>query len=114
MSGPRLTAAIRVSALLRRAEAAGGFATVLAKGDSRAGALLVICTQRGENIALLEQVLGVDGDYHWRKTAERLMDDEALFNEHLTKRRHNDPDLWLIELDVPDAERFAAELASAD
>ena len=113
MSTPRLTTAIRVGALIRRVEAAGGFATVLSKGDSTAGAVLLICSQRGVNIALLEQVLGVDNAYCWRRTGEQVIDNEALLNQYLEKRRHGDPDLWLIELDVADAERFAAEMIAS-
>ncbi|HWV11973.1 MAG TPA: DUF1491 family protein, partial [Sphingobium sp.] len=30
-------------------------------------------------------------------------------NQYLARRRRSDPDLWVIELDIADAERFAAE-----
>jgi hypothetical protein len=33
---------------------------------------------------------------------------EAL-NLYIARRRRSDPDLWIIELDIPEAERFAAE-----
>ena len=43
----RLASSLIVSALMQRAQAEGGFAAVLAKGDPNAGAVLVILTERG-------------------------------------------------------------------
>ena len=111
MTLPRRTTGRRVGALIRRVEASGGFATVLARGDSTSGAALLICAQRGVNAAILEQVLGSDGRYAWRAISKQVVDNEDVFKDYLTKRRRSDPDLWLIELDVPDAERFVAEMA---
>ena len=44
----RLTSAMFVSALLRLVENEGGFATVVAKGDASAGAVLIVLAQRGQ------------------------------------------------------------------
>ena len=111
MSGARLTSQVLVSSLLRRAEAQGGFGAVLAKGDATAGAVLVILVQRGVRIALLERLLQPDGAYAWQESGG-AKDDEA-FRAMLERRRRIDPDLWLLELDVASAERFAAEMNAA-
>ena len=43
----RLASSVLVTALIRKAEAEGGFGAVLAKGDASAGSILVILTERG-------------------------------------------------------------------
>ena len=44
----RLASGILVGAVLRRVNDAGGIATVLAKGDSQAGAILILTLEKGE------------------------------------------------------------------
>ncbi len=113
MSEPRLASSITVSALIRRVETEGGFAVVAARGDSNAGAILIIAMQRGEIIAILERALTSGGNYSWNKTSGQLMNDKAVLNDYLARKRRNDPDLWLVEADVPDVERFIAQLSAA-
>jgi hypothetical protein len=109
---PRLTSQLLVSSLIRRAGAEGGFGAVLAKGDATAGAVMVLLTERGVRIALLERLLQPDGTYAWQESG-RAAADEQDFRALIARRRRNDPDLWLIELDVASAERFAAEMNAA-
>ena len=94
---------------MRRAASCGGFAAILAKGDAERGTLLLIVTERGTQVALLERMLNASGTYQWQKSAPESV---SAPSQLLEKRRRNDPDLWLIELDVPDAERFIAETTS--
>jgi hypothetical protein len=105
----RLTSQVLVSSLLRRAQTEGGFGAVLAKGDATAGAVMVILAERGVRTLLLERLLQPDGLYAWQDSG-RATADEADFRALIDRRRRTDPDLWLIELDVPSAERFAAEM----
>jgi hypothetical protein len=95
---------------MRRATAHGGFAAILAKGDAERGTLLLIVTERGSQVAVLERMLNASGAYEWQKGGPKA--GMPAPSEWLEKRRRNDPDLWLIELDVPDAERFIAETTS--
>jgi hypothetical protein len=105
---PRLTSGMLVSALVRRVNAAGGFATILHKGDAQAGAIIVECADRGARTLLLERATGLDGRDGWRMVDVPL-DNEAAYAERLERRRRGDPDLWIVELDIAEAERFAAE-----
>lgn len=98
-----------VSALIRRVQAEGGFATVLHRGDHQAGAIIVECAERGARTLLLERATGLDGRDGWRSMAMADPGDDAAQAERLAKRRRSDPDLWVIELDIAEAERFAAE-----
>jgi hypothetical protein len=108
---PRIASGVLATALMRWAEAEGGFATLIARGDSTAGAILVILMEKGGNPRFLERVLQPDGSYAWQQVggeAAAVNQEEA--EKFLARRRKFDPDLWLIELDIPSAERFAAEM----
>ena len=109
MTTPRLTSQVLVSSLIRRAEAAGGFGAVLARGDATAGAVLLILAERGTRNRLLERLLQPDGHYAWQDSGPSAAD-ESEFAAWLARRRRTDPDLWLVELDVADAEGFAAAM----
>lgn len=106
---PRIAASVLAGGLIRKAEGEGGFGAVLAKGDPTAGSILVILLERGGNPRAFERLLQPDGRYSWR--------DGGLQTEvpgFVAKRRRFDPDLWVLELDVPSAERFAAEMNALD
>lgn len=107
---PRLATALFVGGLIRKAESEGGFGAVLAKGDETAGSLLVILNEKGRKQRFLERVLQPDGRYLWQNMLGQISDKEEEFSRLLSRRRAVDPDLWLIELDVASAERFAAEM----
>ena len=104
----RLAAGMLVSALIRRAEQAGGTGTVLARGDSTAGALLIQLAERGVAGPLLERRLDPEGRYRWSPTGPDEADQR---DEYLARRRRSDPDLWVIELDVADGFRLVCEVA---
>lgn len=106
----RLRSSLMVGALKRRAESGGGFAAILAKGDPDAGAILVILAERGRKLRMLERALGPEGRYAWLDVAGQTVDNEEETERFLSRRRHFDPDLWIIELDIASAERFAAEM----
>ena len=103
---PRLPAHLEVSGLIRAVDAAGGFATVLAKGERDAGTLLVICCHRGTQATAWERMPQADGTRKW--TVSRTQDPEnpAEFTEWCQRRHRQDPDLWLVELDIANGERF--------
>lgn len=107
----RIASSVLVSALLRRAEAEGGFGVVLAKGDPDAGSIAVVLAERGANPRLFERLLQPDGRYAWQESRQRLEEPVGL-KPMIERRRRFDPDSWLIELDIASAERFAAEMNS--
>lgn len=109
MTAPRLAPSVFVGALIRRAEAEGGFPAVLAKGDPQAGAVLVVLRSRGEGAVVLERLLGPDGGYRWQRVGEKASADASDLGGFLERRRSFDPDLWIVELDVASAERFATK-----
>ena len=105
----RLKSRFLVDLLIRRAEAAGGFAAVLARGDETSGIILVQCSERGEPGPLLERRFSPQGDYIWEAVGpDDPKDGESLAN-YQERRRRADPDLWIVELDIADAPRLVAE-----
>jgi hypothetical protein len=108
----RLPAHVEASGLLRRAEAEGGFGTVIKRGDADRGALLLLIAARGVHQACLERALGPDGNYHWKQVGPPAGAEPAELADWSQKRIRFDEDLWLIELDIPLPERFIAETAA--
>lgn len=114
MSEPRLPAGLEVAGLLRRVSAAGGFATVIARGEADSGAILLVLLDRGGPARLFERVPQASGERIWQCTREQGSQTNQEFNESLSRRRELDPDLWIVELDIPRAERFVGQTIAGD
>jgi len=102
----RLPTHLEVSGLVRAVNAAGGFATVISRGDRDSGALLVVCCAKGGPATAYERTPQVDGTRTWAAIKAQDADNPHEFWEYCDRRRQRDPDLWIVELDIPDAERF--------
>lgn len=113
MPEARLTASVEAASLVRRATSSGDFAAVLRKGDPERGSLIIIVRSRGQYVATLERLLGTDGAYRWERSGPAKSESEPELAEFLEKRICVDPDLWLVELDIAQAERFIAETTGA-
>lgn len=111
---PRLTSRMLVDSLRRRVQGAGGFAAVLAHGDDTAGAILLICMEKGEVMKLLERTLDPGGNYRFTTCGPQDVASREDRDSYIRRRRAQDPDLWILELDIADAERFAAETTAID
>ena len=106
----RLPAHLEAAAIRRLAESQGGFATVLAKGERDAGTIALVILCRGKPAVLYERMPQLDGDRLFSRTREQDPENAQDFFAILEKRRERDPDLWLIEVNIPDSERFVAAL----
>ncbi|HMI19915.1 MAG TPA: DUF1491 family protein [Sphingomonas sp.] len=104
----RLAAGMLVSALIRRAEELGGNGAVLAKGDVTAGALLIQLADRGVPGPLLERRLDPQGAYRWSPTGPEDVEQRG---DYIARRRRSDPDLWVLELDVPNGLQLVEAIA---
>lgn len=110
----RVAASVLVSALMRRAEAQGGFAAVMARGDPTAGSILVSLVERGGKPRFYERIIQSSGRYGWQEIAQKAAGNDEETQKFLARRRNFDPDMWILELDVPSTERFAAEMNEFD
>ncbi len=109
----RLPAHLEAAGLIRRAEADGGFAMVLRKGDPDRGSIALVLLCRGEFAGLLERVMGPSFEYRWRLSESPASAGSNDLDRLIAARTRLDPDLWLIELDIAEPERFIAETISA-
>jgi len=105
----QLPARLEATALMRQVQSQGGFATIIKHGDDDRGALILLIAERGLPKALIERRMGPDFEYRWAVVTTVDMTDPERFRESTEKLQLSDPDCWLIELDVADAERFVAE-----
>lgn len=106
MTDARLPAHLEVAGLIRRVQAEGGFAAVIRKGERDAGTILVVITEKGENLRAYERMPGLEGERLWTCSARQDPENKVLFEEYLERRGRQDPDLWIVELDIARGERF--------
>jgi len=102
----RLPAHMEVSALIRRIESEGGFGMVLSKGERDAGTLMVVLVERGRDSRAYERMPQLDGIRKWTLSREQDPEKPWEFSEFLERRGKQDPDLWIVELDIADGVRF--------
>ena len=102
----RLPAHLEVAALLRAAQAVGGFAMVLEKGEREGGTILVILLENGANPRIFERMPSPDGLRKWALVQIEDIENKPKFDDYLARRQTQDRDLWIIELDIADGERF--------
>lgn len=95
-----------MGALIRRAGAEGGFASVLKKGEQDAGTILVVLTERGANGRVYERMPQADGSRAWTLSRRENPENKADLEEWLARRGNQDRDLWIVELDIANGERF--------
>lgn len=108
----RLPAHVAVGALIRQTEACGGFAAVLNRGERDAGTILVVALQNGGNPVVYERMPSLDGSRRWTAIDLQNTENYGEFSDWLSRRTRNDPDLWIVELDIAHGERLTDILQS--
>ena len=107
----RLKTEIRVTALIRRAQAGGAFAAVLRRGDSDAGALWVVVRQGMELFRYSEQMSMLGGREWYR---DGPFDDQEMILR-TNKAVDRDPDVWIVEIEDAQGRSFLdGELAKVE
>lgn len=109
-----LPTGLLVSALLKRVNDAGGMGMVRARGDPDTGAILLILDEGGAAPRLVERALDPSGKAALVATGPSDAADATARESYWRRRRAQDPDLWVIELDIASAQRFAAETILGD
>ncbi|QPC98710.1 DUF1491 family protein [Qipengyuania soli] len=112
MSDARLPAHLEVSALLRLVESNGGFAAVLQRGERDAGTIMILTTERGNNTILWERMPQLDNSRPYTRSRTQGVENKKDFDEYIQRRMRQDPDAWVIELDIVNAERFISTMVT--
>ena len=94
----RLSSDLWVSALIRRAQLGGAFATVGRRGDDKAGAVLVkLYNPLTREVKLYAQASTGEEEAVWMEPKPGL--DERELDEYVARQAQFDPDLWLVEIE---------------
>ncbi|MBB3034450.1 DUF1491 family protein [Alteriqipengyuania lutimaris] len=112
MSDSRLPTHLVVSGLLRQITAEGGNGVILAKGDRESGTYVLLLRDRAGTVKLVERRPSADFAFEWQVTQEETAEKEGKIYEYCDRRSTQDPDLWIVEAQVDDIERFVAQLRS--
>ncbi len=97
-----------VQALILRAQREGAFATVLRRGDARAGAVLVkVVNRRADETRLYSEALRADGERVWMEPLETT--EEAALDAYADRAASRDPDVWVVEVDDTAGRHFLTE-----
>lgn len=105
----RLASQLLVTALVRRTQEAGGHAAILRKGDAVSGSMMIQTIHRGVETGAFERVGDGTGGMIVIPCGTQYWGDVQKMAQYIDRRVRSDPDLWLIELDIADGERFVAE-----
>jgi hypothetical protein len=101
-----ISADLWVSALLRRAQTAGAFATIVHRGDEARGDVLVKVTRARGEARLYAPAFNPDGPTVFERLAG---EDEQAADETIRKRLGYDRDLWVVEIEDRDGRHFLTE-----
>jgi hypothetical protein len=102
----RLNAKLWVNSLLRRVSQVGDFAAVIKKGDETAGQVILVARRRNGQLQVFTRTMNSLGDYSWTVAMANEQEELGKINEYLERQARYDPDLWIIELDTDNPERF--------
>ena len=103
-----LSTDVWVSALIRRAELEGAFATVVRKGDARAGDVVIKSYNTSSRTArLFSQSVDMQGQPLWIQPVASEFESEL--DAYLERRRGYDPDLWVVEIEDRHGRHFLLE-----
>ena len=83
---------------------------VTAKGERDAGTILILTIYRGENAVLFEKMPQLDGSRPFIAAKRQNPEKKEEIFEYLERRKNQDPDIWILEVDIADGARFVASL----
>jgi GMP synthase (glutamine-hydrolysing) len=96
---PRLKSKMWIQSLIRRCDLAAISATVVARGDDDAGAILLKFNSREDGCSVLAQARGPEGELVWMRATGPAAVAEADAESYIERQRRRDPDLWVIEIE---------------
>lgn len=83
---------------------------VTAKGERDAGTILILTIYRGENAVLFEKMPQLDGSRPFVAAKQQNPEKPEEIFEYIERRKDQDPDIWILEVDIADGARFVASL----
>lgn len=91
---------IWIAGLVRRAQIAGAWAAIVARGDDIAGDVAVKVNALNGEARLRSPSVGMAGERVWvNPLGDPEWRDEHEIDAYLSRRRDRDPDLWIVEIE---------------
>ena len=110
MSDSALPTHLVVSAILRQISTEGGSGVILAKGDRDRGSYVLLLRDRAGAVQLVERRPSADFAFEWQVTMQEAAENEKKIYDYCDRRSAQDDDLWVVEAQIDDAQRFIAQL----
>ena len=108
-----LSSDLWVSALIRRAEIGGASATVVRRGDARAGTVIVKAyNTRSRQARLYTEAFGPDGDRLWIQPV--VSEFESELDAYVQRQIGYDPDVWVVEIEDREGRHFITEKVAGE
>ncbi len=76
---------------------------VARRGDEDSGAILLKLDRRKHGFQVLAQARGSSGELAWLRATGADPVDEATANAYIARQVDRDPDLWVVEIEDPEA-----------
>jgi len=106
----RLPTRVWVEALIRRAQLAGAAGFVVHAGDAARGDVVIKVADLRGGARVYVPRTGIDGDRRFvALDAQGVGPDEASADDYFKRARNRDHDVWLIEIEDPQARHFLTE-----
>ncbi len=102
-----LSTDIWVSALLKRVEMAGSFATIAKKGDARAGSVIVKVLNLRSREAYVLREAQTGEETMWMRPVETLSEPDV--DAYIERQLKYDPDLWVVEIEDSEGRNYLTE-----
>jgi hypothetical protein len=97
-----------VQALIRRAHMSGAYATVVRRGDAKAGAVLVKAFDtRDRSVRLYAEAVSREGERVWMEPLGSH--EEGALDAYAQRAAQRDPDLWVVEVEDNQGRHFLTE-----
>jgi hypothetical protein len=100
LTEPRLASGFWVAAKLRQLQNAGGYASILVKGDEQAGAITLVLRNRDGTVKLATPAIDtIDGSSERRFVWRDGFIDDAALNAVIERELRFDRDQWFVEIE---------------
>ena len=103
---PRIKTEHWVHAHLRRCAIEAVPAFVIRHGDNERGMVLLKINTLGNGCKVLIQARDISGKLGWLAALNGDLVDEAAADGYIERQVHNDPDLWVVEIEDREGRRW--------
>lgn len=105
---PRLKTKMQIMAAVRLCSLHAIPIVILRRGDEDAGTILIKLNQRTRGFTVLAQTRTPQGELAWLRATGATPVEEGTADAYIARQVQRDPDLWVIEIEDPEARQIFA------